>query len=147
MLGAFAGAAVLGGVLWAVERRARETILPFELLRRRPVAVGTLALWLIGMAMLGTIVYVPLFVQGVLGTSATSAGVLVIPFMLGAVVASVAAGQWVSRTGRYKAVVVAGLAVLPPGCSSSGGWTRRRPAARWRGTRRSRASGSASRCR
>lgn len=115
VLGAFAGAAVLGVALWAVERRARETILPFALLRRAPVAVGTLALWLIGMAMLGTIVYVPLFVQGVLGRSATSAGVLVIPFMLAAVVASVAAGQWVSRTGRYKAVVVAGLGVLAAG--------------------------------
>ena len=115
VLGAFAGAAVLGAVFWAVERRARETILPFELLRRRAVAVGTLALWLLGMAMLGTIVYVPLFVQGALGKSATSAGVLVIPFMLAAVVASIVSGWWVSRTGRYKAVVVTGLAVLSAG--------------------------------
>ena len=65
--------------------------------------------------MLGTIVYVPLFVQGALDRSATSSGVLVVPFMLSAVCASVGSGWWVSRSGRYKAVAVAGLAVLAAG--------------------------------
>ncbi len=115
VLASFAAAAVLLAAFALVERRARETILPLELLRQRTIAVGTLALWLIGMTMLGTVVFVPLFVQGVLGTSATSAGVIVTPFVLSAVVASVASGQWVSRTGRYKAVAVVGLAVLTAG--------------------------------
>jgi EmrB/QacA subfamily drug resistance transporter len=113
--GAFAGAAVLLAAFALVERRVGETILPFEILRSRTVAVATAALWLIGMTILGTVVYVPLFVQGVLGKSATSAGVIVVPFMLAAVVASVVSGQLVSRTGRYKAVSVAGLAVLVAG--------------------------------
>jgi MFS family permease len=54
-------------------------------------------------------------VQGALGKSATSAGVIVVPFMLSAVVASILSGQLVSRTGRYKAVAVVGLAVLVAG--------------------------------
>ena len=98
-----------------LERRVPETILPFEILRNRTAGVATLALALLGMTILGTIVYVPLFVQGVLDRSATSAGVIVVPFMLSAVCASVASGWWVSRTGRYKANAVVGLAVLAAG--------------------------------
>lgn len=115
VLGAFAAVVALLAVFALVERRARETILPLWLLRRRTVAMGTVALCLIGMTMLGTVVFVPLFVQGVVGTSATSAGVIVMPFLLSAVVASVLSGYWVSHTGRYKASAVVGLVVLAAG--------------------------------
>ena len=109
-----AAAGLLAAFAW-IEHRVPETILPFEILRGRTAAVGTAALFLIGMTILGTVVYVPLFVQGVLGRSAASSGVIVIPFMLAAVVASVASGWWVSHSGRYKLVAVAGLAVLAAG--------------------------------
>jgi EmrB/QacA subfamily drug resistance transporter len=115
VLGAFAAAVSLGAVAWRVERRAAETILPFSLLRERAVGVGVLSLSLLGMALVGTIVFVPLFVEGVVGRSATSSGILVMPFMLGAVGASIASGQWVAATGRYKANAVAGLLVLAGG--------------------------------
>jgi EmrB/QacA subfamily drug resistance transporter len=115
VVGAFVGAGVLLAAFAWIERRVPETILPFEILRGRTAAVGTAALFLIGMTILGTVVYVPLFVQGVLGRSATSSGVIVIPFMLAAVIASVASGWWVSRSGRYTAVAIAGLAVLAAG--------------------------------
>lgn len=112
VVGALAAAAALLALLALVERRVREPILPFELLRVPAVAAAVLAIGLLGMAMLGTIVFVPLFVQEVLGTSATSAGVLVTPFMLGAVVASVLAGRYVSRTGRYRPPALLGCTVL-----------------------------------
>jgi MFS family permease len=115
VVGVLAAAAVLLVVFALLERRVPETILPFEILRHRTAGVATLALALLGMTILGTIVYVPLFVQGVLDRSATSAGVIVVPFMLSAVCASVASGWWVSRTGRYKANAVVGLAVLAAG--------------------------------
>ncbi|HSS72857.1 MAG TPA: MDR family MFS transporter [Gaiellaceae bacterium] len=115
VVGAFVGAGALLAAFALIERRVPETILPFEILRGRTAAVGTAALFLIGMTILGTVVYVPLFVQGVLDRSATSSGVIVIPFMLAAVIASVASGWWVSRSGRYKVVAVAGLAVLAVG--------------------------------
>jgi MFS family permease len=54
------------------------------------------------MAFVGTIAFVPLFVQGVIGTSATASGVVLTPFMLAAVVTSALSGQWVTRTGRYR---------------------------------------------
>jgi MFS family permease len=70
---------------------------------------------LVGMAMFGTISYVPLFVQGVIGTSATSSGVVLTPLMLAAVTTSIVTGQWVSRTGRYRQNVVLGPPVLAVG--------------------------------
>jgi predicted MFS family arabinose efflux permease len=67
---------------------------------------------LVGMAMFGTISYVPLFVQGVIGTSATSSGVVLTPMTLGAVVTSILTGQLVSRTGRYRWNAILGPLVL-----------------------------------
>jgi MFS family permease len=65
--------------------------------------------------MFGTISYVPLFVQGVIGTSATSSGVVLTPLMLGAVTASIASGQWVSRSGKYRPNALVGPIVLTAG--------------------------------
>jgi predicted MFS family arabinose efflux permease len=98
-----------------VERRTPEPILPFELLRRPTVAAGTAAIGLSAMAMVGTIAFVPLFVQGVIGTSATSSGVVLTPFILGAVIASAISGQWISHSGRYRPNALAGPVVLGTG--------------------------------
>ena len=65
--------------------------------------------------MFGTVVYAPLFVQGVIGTTATSSGVVLMPLMLGAVATSLLTGQLISRTGRYRWNVVLGPLVLALG--------------------------------
>jgi MFS family permease len=75
VLGALGAALVLLAVFALVERRAAEPILPFDVLRNPIVAGSVACMALVGMAMFGTISYVPLFVQGVIGTSATSSGV------------------------------------------------------------------------
>ena len=102
VVGALAASALLLAAFAVVERRAREPILPFEILRNPIVAGSVACMALVGMAMFGTISYVPLFVQGVIGTSATSSGVVLTPLMLGAVTTSLLTGQLVSRTGRYR---------------------------------------------
>lgn len=109
---ALAAAVVLLAAFGVVERRAREPILPFDSLRDPIVASSIACMALIGMAMFGTISYVPLFVQGVIGTSATSSGVVLTPLMLGAVVTGIISGQLVSRTGRYRWNVLIGPIVL-----------------------------------
>src|ERR671923_108777 len=96
----------------AIVARAPETILPFDLLRNSTVAASIVCVALVGMAMLGTIAYVPLFAQGVIGTSATSSGVVLTPFMLGAVTTSFVSGQLVSRIGRYRPNTILGPIVL-----------------------------------
>jgi MFS family permease len=70
---------------------------------------------LVGAAMFGTISFVPLFVQGVIGTSATSSGVVLTPLILGAVTTSFFAGQIVSRTGRYRPNTLIGPLILGAG--------------------------------
>jgi EmrB/QacA subfamily drug resistance transporter len=115
VVAALAAAAVVLATFGLVERRAREPILPFEVLRNPIVAGSVACMALVGMAMFGTISYVPLFVQGVIGTSATSSGVVLTPLMLAAVVTSVLTGQLVSRTGRYRWNVVLGPLVLAAG--------------------------------
>jgi EmrB/QacA subfamily drug resistance transporter len=115
VVGALALAAALLAVFASVERRAVEPILPFEILRNPIVAGSVACMALVGMAMFGTISYVPLFVQGVIGTSATSSGVVLTPLMLGAVTTSLVTGQLISRTGRYRWNAVLGPLVLTAG--------------------------------
>lgn len=115
VIGALAGAVACLLVFAAVEHRAVEPILPFDVLRNPIVSGSVVCMALVGMAMFGTISYVPLFVQGVIGTSATSSGVVLTPMTLGAVCTSILTGQLVSRTGRYRWNAVFGPVVLTIG--------------------------------
>jgi EmrB/QacA subfamily drug resistance transporter len=115
VIGALAASVVLLVVFALVERRAAEPILPFDVLRNPIVAGSVACMALVGMVMFGTISYVPLFVQGVIGTSATSSGVVLTPMTLGAVATSMLTGQLVSRTGRYRWNAVLGPVVLTAG--------------------------------
>jgi len=115
VVGVLIAAAVLLTAFAFVERRVPEPILPFHLLRNQTVAASVACMALVGMAMFGTISFVPLFVQGVIGTSATSSGVVLTPLLLGAVVTSFISGQIVSRTGRYRPNTLIGPVVLGAG--------------------------------
>jgi EmrB/QacA subfamily drug resistance transporter len=115
VIGALVAAVVLLGVFALVERRVSEPILPFDLLRNQTVASSVACMALVGAAMFGTISFVPLFVQGVIGTSATSSGVVLTPLILGAVTTSFISGQIVSRTGRYRPNTLIGPILLGAG--------------------------------
>jgi EmrB/QacA subfamily drug resistance transporter len=112
VIGALAAAVLLLALFAMIERRVREPILPFDLLRNQTVASSVACMFLVGAAMFGTISFVPLFVQGVIGTSATSSGVVLTPLLLGAVTTSFLSGQVVSRTGRYRPNTLIGPIVL-----------------------------------
>jgi EmrB/QacA subfamily drug resistance transporter len=112
VLGALFASVVLLALFGLIELRVPEPILPFHLLRNQTVASSVACMALVGAAMFGTISFVPLFVQGVIGTSATSSGVVLTPLMLGAVITSFLSGQLVSRTGRYRRNTLFGPIVL-----------------------------------
>jgi EmrB/QacA subfamily drug resistance transporter len=112
---ALGAAAFFLAVFAAVERQVKEPILPFDILRNQTVASSVACMGLVGAAMFGTISYVPLFVQGVIGTSATSSGVVLTPLILGAVTTSFISGQIVSRTGRYRPNTLIGPLLLGAG--------------------------------
>jgi EmrB/QacA subfamily drug resistance transporter len=113
------GLAVVGAVLLAgfvaVERRVPEPVLPLYLFRNRVFAVATATMFIVGLAMFGGIIYLPLFLQVVGGRSATNAGLLLLPLILGLMFTSIASGRIISRTGRYKAFPVCGMLVMAVG--------------------------------
>ena len=115
VLGSLVFSAVMLAVFLWVESRAPEPLLPLKLFRDPVIAVSSAALFLLGMSMFGIIVYLPLFMQAVLGISATQSGSLLTPLMLAAVAGSAITGQIVSRTGKYKKLSLFASAVLVAG--------------------------------
>jgi EmrB/QacA subfamily drug resistance transporter len=109
VLGLAMGATLLYGLLIAQEHRATEPILPLQLFRNGVFAVGVSVIGLNAMALFGSLVFLPLFFQLVLGASPSHAGLMMAPMMVGVIIASITGGQLVARTGRYKIFPVAGL--------------------------------------
>ena len=105
---------MLAGLIYA-EARAAEPIIPLVLFQDPVMAVCSVAAFVLGVGMFGTIIYLPLFMQGVLGVSATQSGNLLTPLLLGVVVAAAAGGQAISRTGEYKMLGVAGSILIAIG--------------------------------
>jgi EmrB/QacA subfamily drug resistance transporter len=98
-----------------VESQASEPVIPLMLFRDPIIAICSVCAFVLGMGMFGVIIYLPLFMQGVLGVSATQSGNLLTPLMMGAVVGSIVGGQTVSRTGTYKGVAVIGSTLVAAG--------------------------------
>lgn len=111
VLGPLAVAVMALGAFAAVERRAREPIVPLGLFGNRIVLAAIVTGFLAGMAMFGAISFVPLFLQNVSGASATLAGFVLTPFVIGWVVLSATSARLVLRIG-YRIVVVSGMICL-----------------------------------
>ncbi|MGH2389128.1 MAG: MDR family MFS transporter [Chloroflexota bacterium] len=94
------------------ETHAEQPILDPSLFRNVIFADSVLITVLIGAGMFGAISYIPLFLQGVVGVSATSSGAALTPLMLTAIVGSVLGGQLMSRWGRYRLISLAGLLAM-----------------------------------
>jgi EmrB/QacA subfamily drug resistance transporter len=115
ILGILAWAAV-GLVLFVyAELRAQEPLFPMHLFRNHVFTVSALVTLISGFAMMGSLFYIPLFVQGVIGTSATNSGLVTMPMMIAMSIASAVAGQVMSRFGRYRVLGVIGLMVMVGG--------------------------------
>ncbi len=106
-------AALFAALAWA-ERRAADPILPLPLFRDRMFAVACAHGMLAGWAMFGSTAFVPLFVQAVLGTSATAAGATLTPLMLGWVGASIIGSRLLLHIG-YRTLAMIGMVMLTLG--------------------------------
>ncbi len=102
-------------VFVVVESRAAEPIIPLHLFRNRTFSASMVAIFLATFGFGAAIIFLPLYFQIVEGSSATASGYKLLPFLFGLIVSSIASGQIVSRTGRYKGVIVGGLAILAIG--------------------------------
>ncbi len=108
-------AVVMLGVFLLVESRATEPLIPLSLFRHPVVAVCSLCIFVVGVGMFGVIIYLPLFLQGVRGVSATGSGGLMMPMMMGTVFGTAVSGQLMSRRGRYKGLATVGSVLMASG--------------------------------
>ncbi|MFE3546849.1 MDR family MFS transporter [Nocardia sp. NPDC059177] len=115
IIGLFALAAVL--IVWfvKVENRAVDPMLPMRLFRSRVFTVCSVLSFIVGFAMLGSMTYLPAYLQYVDGASATESGIRTLPLVVGLFVTSIFSGQVVGRTGQYRYFPVVGMAVMAVG--------------------------------
>jgi len=106
---------VIGVVFLWVESRAAEPIVPLQLFKIRSYSVSILAAFLASFGFFGAIIFLPRWYQVVNGNSATESGYQLLPLLAGLILSSVLAGQFVSRTGRYKWLTVGALLVVGVG--------------------------------
>jgi EmrB/QacA subfamily drug resistance transporter len=112
----FVGGAILFGILTVmVENRVREPLVPLKVVRQRTTALAIVASMAVGVAMFGSALFLGQYFQVARGYSATEAGLLTIPMMLGSFIGSVGAGQMVSRFGKWKRYLIAGGILLTAG--------------------------------
>ncbi|GHO86643.1 MFS transporter [Dictyobacter formicarum] len=123
-ISAWTSAQVLGiiavGILLLIlfvftERRANEPILPLDLFRRSVFRIGAALVLLQSMVLLGLALYLPLFVQGVLGVSPTNAGLIMTPFSVSMVAGSILGSMALNKLRRYRVVAVAGALIMSVG--------------------------------
>jgi len=95
-----------------VEAKGREPILPLKLFRLNVFTVLSMVGFVMGVAMMGTVTFVPLYLQVARGVSPTVSGLQMLPMIFGILVASMASGQIISRTGHYRWIPVFGMGVL-----------------------------------
>ncbi|MHC3459261.1 MDR family MFS transporter [Streptomyces flavovirens] len=98
-----------------VESRVKEPVVPLHVVRRRDPALAIIASLAVGMAMFGGAVFLGQYFQIGRGNSPTEAGLLTIPLMLGVLISSTVAGRLVSKTGKVKPYIIAGVVVLTLG--------------------------------
>ncbi|WP_273489820.1 MDR family MFS transporter [Gordonia otitidis] len=113
------GLVALGVVLIAaalfVESRAKDPIIPLRLFRDRTIALATLASVSVGVALFGGAVFLGQYFQIARGHSPTAAGLLMLPMILGSMIAATVSGALITRFGRWKAYLVAGAAMMTLG--------------------------------
>jgi len=105
------GAAVCAIGFVFAERRAAEPVMPGWLFKNRNFVLTIVAGLVLGVVMMGTLAYLPMYLQMVTGYSIVESGYLMLPMVLSMVVTSTIVSQIASRTGRYKWSPIAGMAV------------------------------------
>jgi EmrB/QacA subfamily drug resistance transporter len=108
-----ASVVLFAGLVWA-ERRAVDPILPLPLFRDRLFTISILHGILSGWAMFGSLNYIPLFVQAVLGTTATQAGITLTPMSLSWTIVSIFGGQLLLKVS-YRTLALVGMVILAVG--------------------------------
>ena len=105
----------LGAVFVFIESRAKEPIVPLDLWRERTYSGSIIATFLVSFGFFGAAVFLPQWFQFVQGATPTNSGLYSLALLAGVIISSVGAGYLVSRTHKYKALILAGLATMAVG--------------------------------
>ena len=112
VIGAFVVAALLFGIFLIVERIIADPILPLDLFRNQVFAIAALLSLLQLMVLAGLIIYLPLFLQGVLGVSATYAGAVITPMTVSSVIGAALAGFAITMLIRYQLITILSALIM-----------------------------------
>lgn len=111
----FAASAVSTAIFILIEKESVSPIIPLELFKNPIFTVSSVLVFLTAFGMFGSILFIPLFAQIVLGVSATSSGAILTPMMLSVVLGSIVSGQTISRLGKYKPQTIIGILIIITG--------------------------------
>jgi len=114
ILGMIAFSIVMLVAFVMVERKAADPLLPFSLFKESIFTLGSAGLFIMALGMFGVIGFLPLFLQAVMGMSATNSGMLTIPLMVGSMITSIGSGFLLKRTG-YKPWLLIGPPIMAVG--------------------------------
>jgi EmrB/QacA subfamily drug resistance transporter len=112
VVGLLCAAGILYLAFFITERRVSEPLLPFDLFRNQVFSTSTLLALALSMIVYAMIFYLPLFIQGVLGQTATNSGTSLAPFFLPIAIGAVIGGQVIAKVGRYHILAVIGALIL-----------------------------------
>ncbi|WP_438447612.1 MDR family MFS transporter [Gorillibacterium sp. sgz5001074] len=115
IIGLFSAAVVMAAVFVWVELRAKSPVLPMYLFKNPIVTLSNLIGFLMNAGMMGALIYLPFYIQGVEGVAPTYSGYITMPMSLSMVVVSSLTGRMITKTGKYKRYALAGLAVMVAG--------------------------------
>lgn len=108
VMGLFALSLATGIGFLVTEKIVRDPVLPLSLFNTRAFTTSMISSFIISMAFMGTIIYVPLYLQLVIGIPATNSGFSMLPLMGGLMFSAALSGRMVTRTGKYKGFMLAG---------------------------------------
>ena len=95
-----------------IERKAADPIIPMSLFQNSIFNLSAIEIFLISGIMMGAIAFLPLFIQGVIGSSASKSGAILTPFMISMIVGSILGGIIVSKIHKFKVQILIGLVIM-----------------------------------
>jgi EmrB/QacA subfamily drug resistance transporter len=111
----FLFSAIMMAVFVFLEKRSPNPMLPLTFFKDRAISVSFLIAFFSQALMFSAIMYLPYFVQGVIGSTATTSGAVITPMMLGLLLSSNLTGQFVSRIGKAKLLSVSAFVLMGAG--------------------------------
>ncbi|MGC6587602.1 MDR family MFS transporter [Paenibacillus sp. FSL W7-1332] len=115
IIGLIAASVVSAFIFILVEMKAKEPVLPLSLFKNSVVTVSNLIGFFMNFGLMGAMIYISFYVQGVLGISPTYAGYVTIPMSIFMMGTSAIAGQLIAKSGKYKRYALLGVPIMMVG--------------------------------